>query len=138
MDSSISNEEYVDAIRGRLLSPEQIEFMEKSLGAMKHVHEKSGDCEYIVYHYLHDESCGLPYSTCSKNDAFEHARKWCTERRTYNGSASTCCVVIDANEDEAIGCVSNWSEAQGMPVAMSAWLELFDKMKGREEGSAND
>lgn len=39
--ANISNDEYIQDIRGRLFSPEQIEFVEKILGEMKYVHENT-------------------------------------------------------------------------------------------------
>lgn len=36
----VSNEEYVEMIRGRLLTLEQIAFMEDSLAAMRRIHEQ--------------------------------------------------------------------------------------------------
>lgn len=45
--SSFSNEEYLLGIRGRLFSPEQIDFVERSLDAMRYVHEQSNKEKHL-------------------------------------------------------------------------------------------
>lgn len=94
--------------------------------------------EFIVYHYTGDDSNGLPYVTDSKENAFDHARKWCVEHRPSDASPNTACIVVDANADEAIGCVANWSEKIGKPVAMSALVETMEKMNKDKDKEESD
>lgn len=98
--------------------------------------DAEADPEYIVYHYTKDDSHGLPYVTNSKDDAFDHARKWCIANRISDKDPHTSCVIIDANADEAIGCVANWSEKQDKPVAMAAFIETMEKMK-KDKGESD-
>lgn len=95
--------------------------------------DAEADPEYIVYHYTKGDSHGLPYVTNSKDDAFDHARKWCIAHRISDKDPHTSCVIIDANADEAIGYVANWSEKQDRPVAMAALLEMIKNMENKKE-----